>query len=226
MDQSAHRRDVHVRQLTGAAVDFKTLTAPVRFGRQPEDRPGVPKPLTRPADLTRKLAALREAGDVLTALPAQGESLHAIMTGRYDLTDLLAVLLDRLGTAHHLRIATLSFNRHNVRQLAGWVEAKIVGRLTVLCSSFFYEHNPEVYGELQVALADAGQGHRLAHARNHCKVVCLDFEGGNRLALEGSANLRTNSNTEQFCLARDSVLHDWHGAWIDAEVARGQIDAN
>jgi hypothetical protein len=36
---------------------------------------------------------------------------------------------------------------------------------------------------------------------------------------EGSANLRTNNNTEQLTIIRDRAIHDWHAEWIDERVA-------
>jgi hypothetical protein len=202
-------------------MDFKALMRPVRFGKgPPQDE--VPAPLSRRQSGSRRLAALREAADVLKVLPAPGESLHAIMTGRYDLTDLLDVLLSRLGAATHLRIATLSFNTRNVQLLRAWTEAGQVERLTLLCSRFFVEHNPEIYEPLREALA---LPNRIAASRNHCKVVCFHFADGSKLAMEGSANLRTNSNTEQFALFHDAGLHDWFAGYIDTEVSKhAQID--
>jgi hypothetical protein len=44
------------------------------------------------------------------------------------------------------------------------------------------------------------------------------------LALESSANLRTNSNQEQLTLVNDRPLCVWHGAWIDALVSRHERD--
>lgn len=44
------------------------------------------------------------------------------------------------------------------------------------------------------------------------------------MSKEGSANLRTNSNREQFCLTNDAELHDWHSQWIDEQVAKYEID--
>jgi hypothetical protein len=54
----------------------------------------------------------------------------------------------------------------------------------------------------------------------------MAFDGGDRLILEGSANLRTNSNIEQFCLLNDVELARWHDAWINQLVDRGQIEQN
>jgi hypothetical protein len=204
-------------------MDFKEIMRPVRFGKGPA-QDDVPRPLIRPQSANRRLAALREAGEVLAVLPGPGESLHAIMTGRYDLTDTLEVLLDRLGTIQHMRIATLSFNRHNVKLLTSWVDAGRVRELTLLCSLFFVEHNPELAEEFRQVLPRA----HFAASRNHCKVCCLSFAEGERrkLSLEGSANLRTNSNREQFCLVADPDLHDWHAAWIDTEVSRNENDTS
>lgn len=206
-------------------MKFKDMLAPVSFRPGRRQANGVPKPAMIRVDGSRKLAALKEAGDILATLPEPGEALHAIMTGRYDLTDLLDVVLSRLGKAKHLRIATLSFNRHNVKQLAAWLESGRVKRLTVLCSLFFYEHNPDTFRELQGAMRPA-RGDRLGASRNHCKVCCLHLAGGAKLALEGSANLRTNSNREQFCLVNEAKLHDWHAHWIDEAVHGQEVNAS
>jgi len=168
----------------------------------------------------RRTAMLAEARDVLSVLPGRGEALHALMTGRYDLTALLVVLFDRLGPCADVRIATLSYNGRNVAELLRQIDAGTIGRLTLLCSLFFKGHNPEHWTALQDGLAERPGGHRQAAARSHAKVVCLAFRDGEKLVLEGSANLRTNSNQEQFCLVRDAGLHDWHGRWIDETVTR------
>jgi hypothetical protein len=48
----------------------------------------------------------------------------------------------------------------------------------------------------------------------------MEWPGGGCRALESSANLRTNSNQEQFTLINDRPVCAWHGAWIDALVTR------
>jgi hypothetical protein len=52
----------------------------------------------------------------------------------------------------------------------------------------------------------------------------MEWAGGACLVLETSANLRTNSNQEQLTLINDRPLCDWHGAWIDALLARHECD--
>jgi hypothetical protein len=66
----------------------------------------------------------------------------------------------------------------------------------------------------------AKQEMRLAAARSHAKVICFESTRGGKMVVEGSANLRTNSNIEQITLIADPDLHDWHAAWIDGLVAK------
>lgn len=201
-----------------------TLPKPVDFAAVTTRRPAdaIPTPTVSKAS-RRRVAQLAEARDVLTELPAPGEALHGLMTGRYDLTDLIEVLLDQIGPAR-LTVATLSFNRRNTVDMLAWMDAGKVTGLDLLCSAFFREHNGELFRAFRQDLHQ--RGGRLAAARNHCKVVALSFESGERFALEGSANLRTNSNREQFALIHDAGLYAWHDAWIREQVTTHEGDAS
>jgi hypothetical protein len=176
-------------------------------------------------DLARRTGEVGRLAESLPVLPRPGEALHLLMTGRYDLTAILDVILGRLGPCQRLRIATLSFNARNVAELSAWLDAGRVGSLTLLASSFFRENSrPEwlaAVNELRQA-----RGVRLAAARNHAKVITLDWKGGACLVAEGSANLRTNSNQEQLTLINDRALCVWHGAWMDALVSRHEREDN
>src|ERR1700722_1305929 len=90
--------------------------------------------------LARRPAMLKEADAVLTVLPAPGEALHALITGRYDLLHLVVNLLDRLGHAPAVRIATLSYNGRNLAEMLRLLDEGKVGSLTLLCSAFFRDH--------------------------------------------------------------------------------------
>jgi hypothetical protein len=168
--------------------------------------------------ITRRATMLHEAAAVLRDLPASGEALHALITGRYDLMHVLLCLLERLGPARAVRIATLSYNARNLQEMLTLLDAPGPPRLTLLCSAFFRDHNRELWQETLAEFRDRGQ--RTAAARTHAKVICIDLASGTKLSLEGSANLRSNSNCEQFVLVNDTELHNWHAAWIDDLVAR------
>lgn len=199
-------------------MDFSTAL-------QPKFKDGTPSPKSL-KEAARWTAMLKEAAEVVQYLPRnESESLHALMTGRYDLTALIAVILGKHKRGcDHLRIATLSFNRKNIDHLANLL-ASNVRRLTLLYSSFHREHSPETCRELHRRLRKEAAGRcRMAATRNHAKVVTMEFPGGERLVMEGSANLRTNSNQEQVTIIRSRDLHNWHAGWIDGMVTKHETE--
>jgi hypothetical protein len=170
----------------------------------------------------RRFAALKAAGEALDVLPAEGESLHAIMTGLYDLLHLLIVLLGRFASpCATMRVGTLSLSRRNVQEMAALLDDGKVRRLDLLTSDFFRKHDDDIFAELVQEFHARGQ--RVAAARSHAKVVTMALEDGRRYVLEGSANLRTNHNAEQFALARDPDLHGFYDAWLAGMVSAHEV---
>ena len=188
--------------------------------------PGLPSPgKARPEDAPRRAAEfraslrrraqLKRAADVLPHLPGPGESLHALLTGYFDFALVLTcVLRSRPAPCEALRVATLSFSKKNVQEMAGWLDEGLVRQLVLLSSDFMKEGNPATYFGAVKELAKA-RGQTVAAARTHAKVACLAFADGLRLVFEGSMNLSTNRNLEQMAVVNDAGLHDWHAAWIE-----------
>lgn len=160
--------------------------------------------------------AAKTAAELLPELPRQGEAIHVLMTGYFDLMQVIAAAMRQVPKCSHLRIATLCFSKRNTAELLGLLDERRATpfRLTMLVSEFFRDHNKELFEKFAADLAGY-TGATISAARSHCKVVCFDLGKDDGLAFEGSANLRTNRNREQLTVIRDRTLHDWHAAWID-----------
>src|SRR5262245_45693853 len=114
-------------------VPFAGLVRPAQAPADDRTRPGRRAFLARTHQ--RRFACLRAAAEVLDVLPDEGESLHAVMTGLYDLMHLLIVLLDRFGSpCRVLRIATLSLSRRNVQEMVALFDQGKVRQLSLLTS--------------------------------------------------------------------------------------------
>jgi hypothetical protein len=163
----------------------------------------------------RRAAMLRPATDLVAHVPARGEAVHALITGKCDLMMVVSALLAKFGAAEHVRIATLSFNGRNLQEVFALADTASFRRLTLICSSFFRDHNPDLWQGAVEGFRE--RGHTLAAVRNHAKVVTLCWPG-RKLVIEGSANLRTNGNMEQVAFIADDRLQEWHAAWIDEAV--------
>lgn len=172
----------------------------------------------------RRSAQLKKAAEVLPHLPGPGESLHTLLTGYFDFALVLTcVLRSRPCPCEHARIATLSFGRKNVQEMAGWLDEGLVGHLTLLCADFMAKASPEVYQGAVVELVEK-RGQVVGSARCHAKVATLAFADGLRLSFEGSANVRTCRNLENLAVVNDPGLHDFHAAWIDAKVKEHDVE--
>src|SRR5439155_318166 len=134
-------------------------------------------------------------------------------TARMDLTDVIGSLLERLGKCERLVIGTLGYNARNLQTMLRWLESRQVVSLTLLASLFFRSHNGSLWEETLAEFRQRKQ--RAACCHSHAKVVSLSFASGERLAIEGSANLCGNgSGREQFCLVNDPSLTEWHARWV------------
>jgi hypothetical protein len=197
------------------------------FGRPPgagdeDDGAGLRAP-ARVRLAARRAAAIAEADETLAHLPGPGESLHALMTCRLDLADVIGALLHRLGRCDRLLLATLGYNGRNLRTMLAWLDGGAVGTLTLLASRFYRAHNGDQWGATLAEFRRRGQ--RAACADCHAKVVALHFASGERLAVEGSANLCGNGSArEQFTVINDPGLCAWHSRWIEGLVARHEGD--
>jgi hypothetical protein len=181
-------------------------------GTDDDEGDGLSKPLTAKAQ-ARRMAGIAEAKEVLQHLPNSGESLHAVVSARLDLVDILGCILERLGHCSRMTVTTLGYSRRNVRTLLGWLDEGKVGVLSLVASIFFKSHNGPLWQDTLTEFHKRGQ--RAVCCDSHCKVVAMTFAGGERLSLEGSANLRSNGSArEQFVLTHDDALTTWNERWI------------
>jgi hypothetical protein len=92
-----------------------------------------------------------------------------------------------------------------------------------VASIFFRSHKGALWTETLREFRSRKQ--RAACCHSHAKVVSLEFASGERLSIEGSANLCGNgSGREQFALVNDVGLHDWHAAWISDLLDRHEAE--
>lgn len=197
-------------------MDF-TAVPRLTFGT-PAAKPAEALTPAKTRALARRMQEAKLAADLLPELPATGESVHTLMSGRYDLAQVITATVRRWPVAH-LRVATLSANKRTLRELVNELDAKTVGTLTVLTSGFFARHNKELFLAFRDEIRDDYPGSRLAAAKTHAKICLFEFADGSvPLVFEGSANLRKNDSLEQLTATRDRDLFDWHAGWIDALV--------
>ena len=184
------------------------------------------KPEAMPADLLysrtptiRSFADYRTNPDAyrhLARLPEPGETHHGLISGRYGLFDLIPATLERLGkdgTIDELWLSSLSFSKHNARDLLDFLDLGKVAKVWVVVGDVFRAKNPQLYNALAPYLL--AKGHAIAAVRTHAKIIAMATGDGRHLVAESSANLRSCNNVEQFTMTHDRQLYDFHRQWIE-----------
>ncbi len=191
-EEKSHEREARAAATRGrptpaGGVDDDALRRPqdairLRAGQEHDGGDGLPNP-ARIRLNARRATAIAEAKVVLAHLPEPGESLHAICTARMDLTDVIGALVERMGRCEKMMVATLGYNRKNLRTILGWLDQDAVGSLSLVASKFFRSHNGDLWTETLAEFHERKQ--RAACCDSHAKVVTMHFASGARLAIEG-----------------------------------------
>jgi hypothetical protein len=158
--------------------------------------------------------AIANAAKALDGLPAAGESWHGIMAGCFDAFSFLpAILRLAQSNAAQVYVATLGFNSANMAQLFALLDAGEVHHVGFLFSCYYRSAEPETTDALILGMKARGQ--RVAVGRNHAKIIAVALEDGRFFTWEGSANMRSCRNAENYVLSEGEDLFRFHAHWID-----------
>jgi len=145
-----------------------TALPPLTFGTAAKPPADTSPVRTRAA--ARRMHEAKLAADLLPELPAPGETIHALMSGRYDLAQVIVATARRHPVAH-LRVTSLSANKRTLRELITEADTGIVGTLTVILSGFFARHNKELFQAVREEVQADHPGSRIAAAKCHAKIT-------------------------------------------------------
>ena len=163
------------------------------------------------------LATSALALDHIRELPGPDECLHCIMTGDYHAFDVLLAICDRAGEPiKSLTITTLGFNRHNIAHLCQMINEGRAADVQILCSYYLESVDVDLFAFARGELAQHGA--KLRSARNHSKILCIEFPS-RFFVVESSANLRSCNKLEQFTLTQSEDLFVFHREWIRRVIA-------
>lgn len=159
-----------------------------------------------------------------------GGRMFAIVSGNFVFGDVLeALVLEREVFFKTLTIQTLSMSKDNIDSLRRIVdvcnEAGTLERIRIALSDYFYSHErhvregrdtPALVPYLYETLDDGDGKLDVAYAGVHTKITTFEAQGGLKCVIDGSANLRSSMNIEQFRVEFDADLHDWIEGYADS----------
>ena len=154
------------------------------------------------------------AKEVIGTLPEAGGEIVIVLAGTFHGVDLFTATLDLAGVpAKFVDFATLAINKTHTELLAGLYDEGRVQAMRMLISDVFRANSIPEWTHLSQTFERIGQP--LHTARNHAKIICVEFVDGRKFAIHGSLNLRRCNSYEQAAIAHDAELHDFFRQFID-----------
>lgn len=151
--------------------------------------------------------------DVITGLPAPGESWHVVSSSQFDFWSFVPVCVDRLGGHVDLLYgSTWTMNRQNVIELFELFDAGRADRIAILTGTYFKRRESAVYARLAEGMITRGQ--RFIAFENHTKILLLQTPT-DHITIESSANFTANPRLEQYVLSNDRDLLEFHRSWME-----------
>lgn len=144
----------------------------------------------------------------------KGERADAIVSGNFIFGDFIeAYLVEHRAHCPRMTIATLSLNQNNVDSLHNLLQAGYIDDLTLIVSVYFWAYErkaliPYIYERLDRQAP--GARFQLAIADIHTKTVHFETDGGRKIVIHGSANLRSSGNIEQITIEENPDLYDFY----------------
>ena len=144
-------------------------------------------------------------------------SVYSIVSGNFIFGDLLeAMIIEQQVKVKALYISTLSLSENNVDSLVNIMLSGLCDELHLVVSSYFYSHErgnliKYIYQELE---QEKPWKFFFSVAGTHMKLAMIETDEL-RITMQGSANLRSSRNVEQFSIQENAELFDFNKEYID-----------
>jgi len=171
----------------------------------------------KPRVYRRKITAAKYAKELAEKITVdKGESAYVFLGGRFVFGDFLDCFIRR-HEAHVLKmhVATLSMSEDNVVSLANLLRDSYIDSLDLHLSIYAYAHERHTLIPFIHEALDYEDRFQLTISANHAKIVLMETEGGRKITIHGSANLRSSDNIEQIEITEDAELYEFNRDFLD-----------
>lgn len=140
-----------------------------------------------------------------------GQRADVLVNGSFIFGDFLeAYIVQHRARCTRMTISTLSLNQNNVDSLATLLQKGYVDELNIIVSHYFWAYEARGLVPYMYRTLDIGNKFQLAVAFVHTKTAQFETQGGRKIVMHGSANLRSSGNIEQFTIEENPALYDFY----------------
>lgn len=157
------------------------------------------------------LAENESASQCIGVLSA-GVRITGLTMGQFSLLDLVAAVLEQIGSAC-VCISTWTTGIRDIQRAAWLLDNGVIEKFTLLTDRSFPQRQPEYCAALLARFGETS----VRSTRTHAKFAILTNDVW-RVVIRSSMNLNSNPRYEQFDLDDDAELADWFLRHVDEQV--------
>lgn len=122
-----------------------------------------------------------------------------------------AFIVDKNYHVKNLFVQTLSYNENNVDSLKNLQIGEYVDNIDIIISAFFFSHERHnLIKYTYEQLDNKNNNFQLSVVRSHCKITLIKTHCNKHIVIQGSANLRSSDNIEQFTVEENLELYNFY----------------
>jgi hypothetical protein len=139
------------------------------------------------------------------------ERVDCIVGGNFIFGDYIEAYLTRYNVlAKDMLITTLSLSQENVDSLNALITHGYIESLDLCVSGYFYSHERNKLIPYIYKMLDIDNRFQLTVCSAHTKICQFTTEGGRKIVMHGSANLRSSLNIEEFTIEENPQLYSFY----------------
>jgi hypothetical protein len=139
------------------------------------------------------------------------ERYFVLVDGSFIFGDFIEALMVKNDFhAKQMIISTLSLNENNIDSLYNLISGGYVDDLSLIISDYFFSHERNNLVKYIYEQLDIENKFQLAVAGTHCKLCIIETHCGKYIVIDGSANLRSSGNLEQFRIEENKEVYQFN----------------
>jgi hypothetical protein len=160
----------------------------------------------------------------LAGLPLTGEQWRIVTQRDFNTFSFILWVIEQRGVIDDLTILTFNMDEASIHAIVKMFDLGIIQRVTIVISASIKFRMPERVTQLRLAHADrvATGCFRVGFVWNHAKIALM-ATGDDRYVLEGSGNMSSNAEIEQYIFDNSPEVYNFHAGWVEDIFTIGDI---
>jgi hypothetical protein len=141
----------------------------------------------------------------------KNQRADVILSGNFIMGDFIeALFYEKNIHAKKLIISTLSMSQNNIDSLVNLFTGGYIESLDLIISDYYFAHERNQLIPYMLKELDIKNTFQLAIAGSHTKIAMFETDGGKKIIISGSANLRSSGCLEQITIEENFKLFDFY----------------